>query len=121
MVNGQSETSVLRIVSPVRHWRSPGVLPFSNSSPFSSEAALQESCRASYPKKEEVKFRFVAQIHLAAPPGPGSAGLGLGGGTGGREGSAGSGALGSPSGSIVSWSTAQETEERNSLRGKQIV
>ena len=64
---------------------------------------------------------FVAQIHLAAPPGPGSAGLGLGGGTGGREGSAGSGALGSPSGSIVSWSTAQETEERNSLRGKQIV
>ena len=46
------------MVSPVRHWRSPGVLPFSNSSPLSSEAALQESCRASYPEKEEVKFRF---------------------------------------------------------------
>ena len=52
------------MVSPVRHWSSPGVLPFSNSSPFSSEAALQESCRASYPEKEEVKFRFCC----TAPP-----------------------------------------------------
>ena len=51
-------TSVRRRISPVRHWCSPGVLPFSHSSPFSSEAALQKSCRTSYPEKEEVKFRL---------------------------------------------------------------
>ena len=65
-------------------------------------------------REGKIKSVFLLlKSHLAAPPR--SSSLGAGGGAGGREGSAASGAPPSPSGSIVSWSTAQDTDERNSL------
>ena len=71
-------------------------------------------------REGKIKSVFLLfKSHLAAPPR--SSSLGAGGGAGGREGSAASGAPPSPSGSIVSWSTAQDTDERNSLGSSRAV
>ena len=109
-----SRMSLSNVSLPIWHWCSPSVLPLTHPSPFSPKPALEEPCRTSHPERGKNKISFLLlKSHLAAPPR--SSSLGAGGGAGGREGSAASGAPPSPSGSIVSWSTAQDTDERNSL------
>ena len=109
-----SRMSLSNVSLPIWHWCSPSVLPLTHPSPFSPKPALEEPRRTSHPERGKNKISFLLlKSHLAAPPR--SSSLGAGGGAGGREGSAASGAPPSPSGSIVSWSTAQDTDERNSL------